>query len=146
MRKIKISYDLFGGSHKECSNEIMSKTIHEFKKDKLKGRDGKIIENKDQAIAIGLSQVESNCKYDKDEIKNLLNKVNSDLNDNEKPLILSNLIETKKAIEHLVQNKKSKRAYYFKKQLWEKVINAHLKGLSLEKKFWEELKDVNKLV
>ena len=146
MRKIEISYDLFGGSHKECSNEIMSKTIHEFKKDKLKGRNDKIIKNKDQAIAIGLSQVESNCKYDKDEMKNLLNKVNSDLNDNEKPLILSNLIETKKAIEHLVNNKKSKRAYFFKKQLWLKVINAHLKGLSLEKNFWDELKNINKLV
>ena len=146
MRKIEISYDLFGGSHKECSNKIMSKTIHKFKKNKLKGRDNEIIENKDQAIAIGLSNVESKCKYDKDEMKNLLNKVNSDLNDNEKPLILSNLIETKKAIEHLVNNKKSKRAYFFKKQLWVKVINAHLKKISLEKNLWEELKNINKII
>jgi len=146
MRKISINYNLFGGSHKECSNEIMSKTIHEFKKDKLKGRDDKIIKNKDQAIAIGLSQVEAKCSYDKDEIKKLLDKVNSDLNDNEKPLILSNLIETKKAIENLVKNKKSKRAYIFKKLLWKKVINAHIKGLSLEKNFWNELKDINELV
>ena len=146
MRKISIDYDLFGGNHKECSDEIMSKTIHEFKKDKLKGRDDKIIKNKDQAIANGLSQVEAKCSYDKDEIKKLLDKVNSDLNDDKKPLILSNLIETKKAIEHLIKDKKSKRAYVFKKLLWEKVITAHINGSSLEKNFWDELKDINEII
>ena len=147
MSKVQINYNLFGGeSHKECADEIISKTMHDFKKGDLKGRDDKVIKNKDQAIAIGLSQVENKCEYNKDDMKKLLDKVNSDLNDDAKPLILSNLIETKQAIEHLIKDKKSKRAYVFKKLLWQKVINAHVKGGSLEKNFWDELKDINKMV
>jgi hypothetical protein len=93
---------LSGGaqSYDKCSNSQISQTMHEFADKKLKDRAKKVIKNKSQAIAIALSKAESKCKYNPEKKSQLISKVNEDLN-SDKQLNLTNIIETKKAIEIL---------------------------------------------
>lgn len=135
---------LYGGakSYHECSTEKIAQTMHEFNDMKLKDRANKIIKNKKQAIAIALSQADSKCKYNSDEKNQLIKKVNENLN-TDKPLNLSNVIETKKAIEILGSKDKHKQIYIFKKLLFDKIINAQLSGESLSKNIWKEIKQIH---
>lgn len=137
---------LYGGAqtYQECSNNKIAQTMHEFNDKKLKDRANKIIKNKKQAIAIALSQADSQCKYNPEEKVDLVNKVSQDLNSS-KPLNLSNIIETKKAIEILETKGKHKQIYIFKKLLFDKIISTHLSGESLEKNMWDEIKKIHKL-
>jgi hypothetical protein len=135
---------LSGGaqSYKECSGEKISQTMHEFNDKTLKDRANKVIKNRNQAIAIALSQADAKCKYNPEEKKSLIKKVNADLN-SDKTLNLSNIIETKKAIEMLNSKGKHKQIYIFKKLLFDKVIKTHLSGESIEKNMWNELKHIH---
>ncbi len=136
---------LSGGaqSYEKCSNSQISQTMHEFADRKLKDRANKVIKNKSQAIAIALSQAESQCKYNPKEKTILINKVNEDLN-SEKKLNLTNIIETKKAIEMLHEKNKYKQIYVFKKLLFDKIIKSHLSGDSLSKNMWDEISQIHK--
>lgn len=136
---------LSGGaqSYKTCSNRKISQTMHEFADKKLKDRSNKIIKNKSQAIAIALSQAESQCKYNTEEKSQLINKVNEDLN-SDKTLNLTNIIETKKAIEMLEKKNKYKQIYVFKKLLFDKIIKLHLLGDSMTQNMWKEISQIHK--
>lgn len=144
--KIKNLAKLYGGaqSYQTCSTNKIAQTIHEFNDRKLKDRANKIIKNKKQAIAIALSQVDSQCKYNPEEKTQLINKVNIILN-SDKPLNLSNIIETKKAIEILESKGKNKQIYIYKQLLFNKIINLHLLGESMDKNMWKEIKNIHKL-
>ena len=61
-----------------------------------------------QAIAIALSQASTKCEYNKEDQKKLIDKVDKDLNNKDKKILLSNLIETKDAIEILLKNVRDK--------------------------------------
>jgi len=137
---------LSGGaqSYKKCSDEKISQTMHEFNDKTLKDRADKLIKNRNQAIAIALSQADAKCKYNPEEKKSLIKKVNDDLN-SDKTLNLSNIIETKKAIEMLNSKSKYKQIYIFKKLLFDKVIKTHLSGESMEKNMWNELKQIHEI-
>jgi len=136
---------LYGGakSYQQCSSEKIAQTMHEFNDMKLKDKSDKIIKNKKQAIAIALSQADSKCRYNSEEKNRLIKKVNESLN-SDKPLNLSNIIETKKAIEILESKGKHKQIYIFKKLLFDKIINTQLSGESLSKNMWEEIKHIHK--
>ena len=136
---------LYGGaqSYQKCSEEKISQTMHEFNDRKLKDRANKVIKNRKQAIAIALSQADYQCKYNPEEKIKLINKVNGDLN-SDKSLNLSNIIETRKAIEFLDTKGKHKQIYVFKKLLFDKIINFHLSGDSMDKNMWEEIKNIHK--
>lgn len=137
---------LYGGtkSYEDCKSEKVSKTMHEFNDRKLKDRGEKIIKNKKQAIAIALSQVESKCKYNPEEKKSLINKVNDDLK-SDKELNLTNLIETKKAIEILQSTGKYKKIYILKNLLFNKIIKFHLKYETMGKNMWTEIKNIQEI-
>ena len=137
---------LYGGaqSYKKCSDEKISQTMHEFNDKTLKDRANKLIKNRNQAMAIALSQADAKCKDNSDEKKALIKKVNDDLN-SDKTLNLSNIIETKKAIEMLNSKSKYKQIYIFKKLLFDKVIKTHLSGESIEKNMWNELKQIHEI-
>ena len=136
---------LYGGaqSYQECTSNKIAQTMHEFNDKKLKDRANKIIKNRKQAIAIALSQADSNCKYNPEEKKELIIKVNEYLN-SDKPLNLSKINEIKKAIEILESKGKNKQIYVFKKLLFDKIIKIHLSGESIEKNIWEEIKNIHK--
>lgn len=141
------SDDMIGGtkSYKECKSDKISQTMREFKQGKLKNRADKKITDEKQAIAIALSQAQSKCSYAKSDVKELINKVDRDLNQSDKKIILSNLIETKDAINELKKNGKNKRIYVFKKLLWDKIIETGRDGNKLDKNMWDEIKKIHEL-
>ena len=136
---------LSGGAkdYATCKSSKVRQVMEEFKEGKLKGRDDKLIRNQKQAIAIALSQASNKCEYNKNDQKKLLEKVNKDLNDKDKKIILSNLIETKDAIKILMENKKSRQVYIFKKLLWDKIIDSHRKNEPLDSNMWDEIKKIH---
>jgi uncharacterized protein YpuA (DUF1002 family) len=132
-------------SYDSCKSDKVSKTMKEFKEGALADRSGKAIKNKKQAIAIALSQAQTSCKYNPDDAKKLLTKVDKDLNDQQKKINLTNLIETKDAIELLYRMGKSKRVYVFQKLLWDKIINEQRSGEELKSNMWDEIKKIHDL-
>ncbi len=151
LRGFKDTYDswqLSGGSkdtYDSCKKKVMENIMHEYKHNKLKDRAKHKIKRQDQAIAIGLSKVEDTCLYNKDDVIKLLDKVHNDLNNKEKELILTNIVETKHALIELMKLRKSKKIYIYKKLLWDKIIKSGLKGESLNKNMWDEIKQINDL-
>ena len=136
---------LKGGDFDSCKRSIISTTIDEFKDKKLKMRNNKVVKNKKQAIAIALSQVDDKCKYNPTDTKKLIQKVSDDLNDKNKKLNLSNIVETKNAIELLISKKKPQRVYIFKKLLWNKIIDSQIHNETLDKNMWNEIKTIHDL-
>ena len=131
-----------GATYAKCKTDTMRTTMKEYKEGKLKTRAGQSVEKRDQALAIGLSQVEAKCKrtpYEKDA---LVEKVKEDLNDIKKPLNLTNIIETKDAITKL---KSGKLVYVLKKLLWDKIIKAGRDGIKLDSNMWDEIKHIHEL-
>jgi len=131
-------------SYDKCKSEKISKTIHEFKDGDLLDRSGKKIINKKQAIAIALSQAQTSCKYNSNDVKKLIEKVDKNLNDDKK-INLSNLIETRDAISILNKMNKTKRVYMFKKLLWNKIINQNISNEQLSVNMWNEIKKIHEL-
>ena len=140
--------ELYGGAketmYAKCKDTIIEETIHEFKNKKLKTRANKIVKNKDQAIAIALSQSHSQCDRNSSEIKKLLDKVDRDLN-NSKELNLTNIIETYDIIKILMKKGKHKKIYIFKKLLWDKIIKQQLNNIIIDKNIWEVINKINNL-
>lgn len=129
-------------SHNVCKSNKVSSVMKEFEKKKLKDRAGKTIKNRKQAIAIALNQSQSVCKYNKSDVEKLLNKVNKDLNNKNKLLNLTDIIETKDAIEELSKMNKKKDITIIKKLLLDKIINEHINGQTLDHNMWSEIKKI----
>lgn len=132
-------------SYKTCKYNIMREIIKEFNEKKLKMRNNEIITNKKQAQAIGLQKSEKECKYNKEEIIKLLEKVNTDLNNKTKKINLTNVIETKLAIKVLNKKEKIKQKNIFKKLLMDKIIQSQKNKEELGHQIWEELEIINNL-
>ncbi len=143
--KLKHLAELYGGaSYRECANKKISKIMHEFADKKLKDRGDSIIKNKKQAIAIALNQADTQCKYTPSEKQSLISKVNENLNSSQE-LNLSNIIDTKKALEFLKAKSKYKKIYIFKKLLWDKIIQMQLDEINLDKNAWKEIAQIQKI-
>ena len=132
-------------SYNVCKSDKVSKVMKEFENKELKDRRGKVINNQKQAIAIALNEAQNSCKFNPSDVKNLVDKVNKDLNDKNKKLNLSNIIETKNAIEQLNKIGKSKRPLMFKQLLWDKIIDSQRSGESLNSNIWDEIKKIHEL-
>lgn len=128
-----------------CKSDQVSKVMKEYKNKKLKDRSGKVIKNQKQAIAIALSQSQNSCQYNLVDVKKLVEKVNANLNEKNKPLNLSNIIETKDAIKQLNKLGKTKKALMFKKLLWNKIIDSQRSKKSLHSNMWDEIKKIHEL-
>lgn len=135
---------LIGGSYKKCKYDIISSVMDEFNDMKLKDRNDKVIKNKNQAIAIALSDVNKECKHTPNEINELIEKVNRDLNDVNKEINLTNINELEKVIELLNKKKKYKRIYIFNKLLWNKITDTYIKGNQLNENIWKVIKKIIK--
>jgi hypothetical protein len=113
-------------NHEKCSNNIIKKTIKEFNKKELKLSNDKIVKDKKQAIAIALTSANRKCSYNKEEFKELENKIKNFLYSDDNNIPLSGVIETKKIIKMYIENKKYKKAYLFTNLLIKRVINTKL--------------------
>ena len=67
------------------------------------------------------------------------------LNQTDKKIILSNLVETRQAVEQLLKNGQNKRAYVFKKLLWDKIIESQRNYEKLNLNMWDEIKKIHEL-
>jgi hypothetical protein len=133
-------------SHEKCSRKIMEETMKEFEKNKLKQRDDKIIKNRKQAVAIGLSRVEDKCKYSKDEYKLLEKKVLEFLASKpEEKIPLSRVIETKQLIEHYFKQKDYKKCKKFEILLWHYIVGSVSMNIEITDNIWTELKAIKQL-
>ena len=94
---------IFSGrnNYDTCKAEVVGDIMREFKNKKLKMRNNKVIKDKKQAIAVALSMASSKCHYNKADAEYLIDKVDRDLSNKKKEIILSNIIETKDAISYL---------------------------------------------
>jgi hypothetical protein len=128
-----------------CHNKIISTNIHDFKQKKLKLKNNKIVDNPKQAIAISLNEIQKKCQYNSEEIKQLYIKVNNDLNNKDKEINLTNIIELKNIINYLFINNKIKKINNLKNLLWIKIINLYKNDIFLNKNIWNELNKIQKI-
>ena len=149
MNNLKNLALLRGGSYDQCKSNKIREVMEEFKSKELRTINNKVVTNQKQAIAIALNQAQAKCKYSKNEIKDLIEKVNNDLNDPDKTISLSSIIETKNAIENLMKQGKHKRVYMFRQLLWNKITRMYIKkdktGDELNQNIWNEIKKINEL-
>ena len=133
-------------SHDKCSRKIMDETMKDFEKNKLKQRDEKVIKNRKQAVAIGLSRVEEECSYSKKEYKELENKVKEFLtSDPEEKIPLSRVIETRQLIEFHYKNKNFSKCKKYEIMLWHYVVSAVSLNIEVTENVWKELKAIKKM-
>lgn len=134
-------------SGKQCIHDKMNKIMKEFEQKKLKLRNNKIVTDVKQAIAIGLSIAHKECKYNKQEIKDLIDKVERDFSNENKKILLTHLIELKEIISILHSKKKTKKINTLKNLLWNKITNEfrHNNGFKLDKNMWNEIYHINNI-
>jgi transcriptional regulator NrdR family protein len=134
-----------GGSYDDCKKTIIRNVMEEFKNNKLKTRNGTLVTNQKQAMAMALSMAHSKCSMNKEEIKDLIKKVDKDLNNMDKDIILSNLIEIKDVLLFLRKKNKSKHIYVFKNLLWDKIVHMHRNNKKLNSNMWDEIEQINNI-
>jgi hypothetical protein len=133
-------------SHDKCSKKIMDKTMKDFEKRKLKQRDEKVIKNRKQALAVGLSRVEDECKYSSKEYKDIEKSLIKFLQDEPSDkILLSRVIETRQLIEYFYKEKKFKKCKKFEILVWHYIISSVSKNLEVSENVWKELKAIKKL-
>jgi hypothetical protein len=133
-------------SHDKCSKKIMDKTMKDFEKRKLKQRDEKVIKNRKQALAVGLSRVEDECKYSSKEYKDIEKSLIKFLQDEPSDkIVLSRVIETRQLIEYFYKEKKFKKCKKFEILVWHYIISSVSKNLEVSENVWKELKAIKKL-
>ena len=144
-------YEMMGGykkkysSYDQCKEDVISTTMKEYNKNKLKTRYGYPVTEKSQAIAIALNQTHNKCKYNKGEKEHLIDKVNRDFNDKNKELILSNLVELYDVLHLMIKERKHKQVEELKTLLWDKIIETYRSNKSLESNMWDEIKKIHEL-
>ena len=129
-------------SFSKCHDTIISNNMHDFKEKKLKLKNNKIVDNKKQAIAISLNQIQKECHYNSEEIKELYKKVKNDLNNKDKEINLTNINELKNIIKYLYINNKINKINNLKNLLLNKIINLYNNNLYLNKNIWKELNKI----
>jgi len=132
-------------SGKQCIHDKMSQVMKEFEKNKLTLRNKKKVTDIKQAIAIGLHIAHSECKYNKEEIKQLIDKVEKDFSNEKKKILLSNLVELKEVISILNEKQNTRKINNFKNLLWNKIINQYRHDDKLDKNMWNEIYHINNI-
>jgi hypothetical protein len=133
-------------SHEKCRDNIMKKTMKEFETRTLKLRNGKVITNNKQAVAIALNKIEDECSYSLKEIKELEKTVVVYLTTKPKDkIILSRIVETKQIIEYYNKHKDNNKCQKYEILLWHFIILAVSHDLKISGKIWEELKEIKNM-
>lgn len=127
--------------YEDCKKNIMHKIVTEYSNKKLKSRNGKPIKNKKQAIAIGLSISEKECKkyFSKEDMKKLQIKVDKFM-DKDK-ISYSGILDCIKYINMLNGKKKNEYEYKLitfvlkiskKNEINDKILNELIKYFSIK--------------
>lgn len=133
-------------THEKCAKDIMHKTMKEYETKKLKQRDDKIIKNRKQAVAVGLSRVEDKCKYNKNEYQELENKVLEFVTSKpEAKIPLTRVIEARQLIEYFYKKEDYKKCKKYEILLWHYIITAVSMKFEISSNIWKELKTIKKM-
>ena len=110
-------------NYENCKKITMNKYMKKFEKKKLLSRDKKPITNRKQAIAIGLSVSEKECKpkIGKKDIEKKIEKVNKFLSSKGK-IPLSNVKDTIFLINYYQKEKQMKKVNYLQQKLLLRVM------------------------
>lgn len=134
-------------SHEKCKKKTIEKVMKEFENKKLKQRDGVVITDNKQAIAIALSKTEDECKFSPLEYKNLEIKVNAFVNSNPtSKIILSRIIETKELIEYYFKKGNTKKYKKYELLLFHFIIKCGMKGIEISHFVWDELNQIKNMI
>jgi hypothetical protein len=133
-------------AHEKCSRKIMTEVMGEYEDKKLKMSNEKLVKNRKQAVAIGLSRVEEKCKYSKNEYKELEKKVLEFVSSKpDEKIPLSRVIETKQLIEFYFKEKDYKKCKKYEILLWHYIVGAVSMKIDITDNIWQELKAIKKL-
>ena len=133
-------------AHDKCSRKIMTEVMGEFEDKKLKMSNEKLVKNRKQAVAIGLSRVEEKCKYSKNEYKELEKKVLEFVSSKpDEKIPLSRVIETRQLIEFYFKEKDYKKCKKYEILLWHYIVGAVSMKIDISDNIWQELKAIKKL-
>ena len=144
MTHIKMSYDM-------CMKQNMDKILHEFKTGKLKLRNGKLVEDRKQAIAIAINTSMKQCIMTAKDIKKIKKKIMmfllSDIRKiSETRIPLTDVIETRMLINQYIKHNDMKNAYRLERLLVNRITLAALKGIKVGRNIWEELHNIYKIL
>lgn len=144
MSKANMSYD-------DCMKENMDKVLHEFKTGKLKLQNGKIVNDRKQAIAIAISMSMKKCIMTKKDIIKIEKKIMmfllADIRKiSEKRIPLTDVIETRMLIKNYIKMKDLKRAHKLERLLFNRITQAALGGIKVERNIWEELHNIHNML
>lgn len=132
-------------SHKKCVHDIMDKTMKEYENRKLLLRNKTVVSDRKQALAIGLNKVQNECKFTKEETTDLLFKVEKDLSNMKKKIVLSSLVELKQLLVIFSKKKKTKYIKLLKNMLWDKITYQQRHNINLDKNMWNEIEKINNI-
>jgi hypothetical protein len=138
-------------SFKDCQEKYMDDTMKKFEKKKLKISGKRYVTDRKQAVAIGLDTAQRKCKYSKDDYKEIIEKVdiflhNDDRKISEKRVPLTNVIETKVLIEYYINKKNKRKANQLKDNLIKRIIKSGKEGIKISKNIYEELNEIYQLL
>jgi hypothetical protein len=121
----------------QCKMKVMDKIMKEYENGVLKSA-----KSRKQAIAIGLSISEKECKnkFGKDDVIKIEKSIKE--NDNKKKLSVAFVKDCNDLINYYKKKKETKKANDIKKFIIERVLNEHIKTKKVNKLMLEIIKDL----
>lgn len=119
--------------------------MKEYENRKLLLRNKTVVSDRKQALAIGLNKVQNECKFTKEETTDLLFKVEKDLSNMKKKIVLSSLVELKQLLVIFSKKKKTKYIKLLKNMLWDKITYQQRHNINLDKNMWNEIEKINNI-
>ena len=134
----------------ECRQKYLDTILDEFENKKLKMRNNKLVKDRKQAIAIALSMAQDKCKYTKKDLKEVEEKVNMFLLDDDRKISksrvpLTNVIETMVMIEKFIKDKKITKAKKYIFLLNQRIFEAMDNNIKISKNIIKIMIKVNQL-
>jgi hypothetical protein len=124
-------------SYEKCKEKVMEKIMKEYEKGILKSA-----KSRKQAIAIGLSISEKECKnkFGKSDVIKIEKNIKE--NDNKSKLSVAFVKDCNDLIIYYKKKKEIKKANNVKKFIIERVLNEHIKTKKVNKLMLEIIKDL----
>lgn len=134
----------------ECRQKYLDTILDEFERKKLKMRNNKLVKDRKQAIAIALSMAQDKCKYTTKDLKEVEEKVNMFLLDDDRKISksrvpLTNVIETMVMIEKFIKDKKTTKAKKYIFLLNQRIFEAMNNNIKIGKNIIKIMIKVNQL-
>ena len=137
-------------SYDKCREKYLDDIISKYENKKLKLNNDKLVKDRKQAIAIALSMAQDKCKYTNKDLKQVEEKVNKFLLDDDRKISksrvpLTNVIETKVMIEKFIKDNKIQKAKKYIFLLNQRIFTAMNNNIKITKNIIKIMMQVNKM-